>query len=903
MSFLENLSGEYLEEQYQQWQKDPGSLDPDWQAFFKGFELGLNRLPEGQTASLSDALKQSGVQSLLYRYRSIGHLLACTDPLSPCPLNHPQLELAEFGLAESDLESTFITRRFLKEKATLREILDALTETYCRSVGVEFMHIPDPAERQWLIDRMEPARNRHEFSHDEKLTILERLQEATLFEAFLHKKFLGQKRFSLEGGEIVIPLLDTLVRSAAAGGVKDLVMGMAHRGRLNVLANIFGKPLENIFAEFKDNLELGFVGDGDVKYHKGYSNDLSFGDATIHLSLAANPSHLEAVDPVVIGKGRARLVSHGPGGKKRVLPVLIHGDAAFAGQGVVTEVLNLSQIDGYQTGGTFHIVLNNQIGFTTEPAHARSTLYATDVAKMLSVPIFHVNGEDPEAAVYAARLALDYRQQFGKDVVVEVICYRRHGHNEGDEPFFTQPLMYERIRQRPPLHDVYSKRLVEQGLDPKAIEDQAAAIQQRLESSLEAEPQPQQLGFSSKWQDIQREYAVEKPTTAVREKDLLNWAGKLAHIPASFNAHRKIAKLIEKRRDSIENDSGVDWGTAEHLAFASLLSEGTPVRLSGQDSRRGTFNQRHSTLVDQKTGQLYVPLAFLEKGQADIQIYNSMLSEAAVLGFEYGYSLENPHGLTIWEAQFGDFVNGAQVIIDQFIAGSGTKWDRSSGLVMFLPHGYEGQGPEHSSARIERFLSLCADSNMLVATPSTPAQLFHLLRRQVKFSFRRPLVVFTPKSLLRHPPCIPQREDFPQGPFRHVLQDGAAVEGCKGMVMCSGKIYYELLEHLENTGSEGVSIVRIEQLYPLNCEELATISGQLPEQAPLIWLQEEPQNMGAWSYLAAQLETLFKRKPEYVGRKASAAPAVGSHRRHQQEQSELLATVSDIITNSPHAQR
>jgi len=897
VNFLENLSSDYLDEQYRLWQQNPDAVGSDWQAFFQGFELGRNRLPDGQTASLADALKQSGVQSLLYRYRSIGHLLACTDPLSPCPKKHPQLELSEFGLSDSDRDTAFVTRRFLKEKATLDEILAVMHDTYCRSIGVEFMHIQDPAERQWLIDRMEPNRNRAEFSHDEKLAILARLQEATLFEAFLHKKFLGQKRFSLEGGEVIIPLLDALARCASDSGVKDLVMGMAHRGRLNVLANIFGKPLENIFAEFKDNLELAFVGDGDVKYHKGYSNDIDLGDGrSLHLSLAANPSHLEVVDPVVIGKSRARLVGYGPGGKKKVLPVLIHGDAAFAGQGVVTEVLNLSQLDGYQSGGTFHIVLNNQIGFTTEPVHARSTLYATDVAKLLSVPIFHVNGEDPEAAVYAARLALEYRQQFGKDVVVEVICYRRYGHNEGDEPFFTQPLMYERIRQRPPLHDVYGQRLIEQGFAASTLEQQSEQIQQRLDQALEAQPQPQQIGFNAKWESIQRDYALEQPATGVAPETLHTLAEKLARIPEGFNAHRKIAKLLEKRKESVLGDSGIDWGTAEHLAFASLLTEKTPVRLSGQDSRRGTFNQRHSTLVDQKTGQLLVPLAFLEKGQADIQIYNSMLSEAAVLGFEYGYSLETPHGLIIWEAQFGDFANGAQVVIDQFIAGSGTKWDRSSGLIMFLPHGYEGQGPEHSSARIERFLSLCADSNMFVVTPSTPAQLFHLLRRQVKLSFRRPLVVFTPKSLLRHPACISTLDELATGSFHHTIYQGAEAQQCQTLLLCSGKIYYDLAAHLEKDNPEGVAIVRIEQLYPLNCQELTEIAEQLPKQTQLVWLQEEPQNMGAWGYLAPQLESLFKRKLEYVGRKASAAPAVGSHRRHQQEQQELLDKVMTIIS-------
>jgi len=896
VSFLENLSAEYLEQQYRLWQRDPAALGADWQAFFQGFELGLNRLPEGQTASLVDALKQSGVQSLIYRYRSIGHLLACTDPLSPCPESHPQLELAEFGLDDTDLARTFVTRRFLKEQATLGEILATLRDTYCRSVGVEYMHIQDPAERQWLIDRMEPARNRSEFSTEEKLTILQRLQEATLFEAFLHKKFLGQKRFSLEGGEVIVPLLDALVRAAAEDGVRDLVMGMSHRGRLNVLANIFGKPLENIFAEFTDNIELGFVGEGDVKYHKGFSNDLDFGNGrAIHLSLAANPSHLEAVDPVVLGKSRARHVGYGPGGKKKVLPVLLHGDAAFAGQGMVAEVFNLSQLDGYQSGGTVHVVVNNQIGFTTEPTHARSTLYATDVAKMLSVPIFHVNGEDPEAAVYVARLALEYRQRFGKDVVVEVICYRRHGHNEGDEPSFTQPLMYEKIKGRSPLHVLYGEQLVEEGIAVEQVKRQEDAIQKRLDDALEADLHPQQIGFRAKWEKIQREYAREHPDTTVSAETLERLADRITTVPNGFHAHPKVVKLLEKRRDSFADDT-IDWGLAEHLGFASLLVEKVPVRLSGQDSRRGTFNQRHAVLVDQKSAQLAAPLAFLEPGQADFQVYNSMLSEAAVLGFEYGYSLETPQGLTIWEAQFGDFVNGAQVIIDQFIAGSGTKWDRSSGLAMFLPHGYEGQGPEHSSARIERFLSLCADSNMLVAYPSTPAQLFHLLRRQVKFSFRRPLVVFTPKSLLRHPRCVSNRETLAKGAFQVMMTEGEVSSACSTLLMCCGKIYYDLREQLDDKLPDGLVLVRLEQLYPLDCVELESLAKKIADRTRLVWLQEEPGNMGAWSYLAPQLECLFGRRFEFVGRKAAAATAVGSHRRHQQEQQELMERVMEIIT-------
>ncbi|MGK2908021.1 MAG: 2-oxoglutarate dehydrogenase E1 component, partial [Desulfuromonadales bacterium] len=659
------------------------------------------------------------------------------------------------------------------------------------------------------------------------------------------------------------------------------------------------KPLENIFAEFQDNLELAFVGEGDVKYHMGYSADLSLtAGHNIHLSLAANPSHLEAVDPVVIGKCRARHVAYGPGGKKRVLPVLIHGDAAFAGQGLVAEVLNLSRIDGYQTGGTIHLVLNNQIGFTTSPAYARSTLYATDVAKMLMIPIFHVNGEDPESAVYASRLALEYRQEFGDDVVVEVICYRRHGHNEGDEPFFTQPLMYEKIRQRPPLHEIYAAHLIEKGIDSQVVVECANQITKRLEEALKGVPKPQtDMGFQAKWIGIQREYTPEEPETKVSEETLKRLAIRLSELPAGLNAHPKIARLLKRREESVLKGAEIDWANAEALAFASLLVENVPVRLSGQDSRRGTFNQRHSTLVDQKTGHLYVPLAFLERGQAAIQIYDSMLSEAAVLGFEYGYSLETPHGLTIWEAQFGDFANGAQVIIDQFIGTSGTKWDRSSGLVLFLPHGYEGQGPEHSNARIERFMNLCADNNMHVVYPSTPAQLFHLLCRQCKLPYRRPLIVFTPKSLLRLPDCSSTLEDLSQGSFQAILPCATPAEQVETLLLCSGKIFYELQGALEVDKRRDVGLLRIEQLYPLHQEKLEEALARYSNAKRIAWVQEEPKNMGPWPHLQYRLARALGRDTEYCGRRAAAAPAVGSHRRHNVEQQQII----DAALNSKEA--
>ncbi|MBW2477509.1 MAG: 2-oxoglutarate dehydrogenase E1 component [Deltaproteobacteria bacterium] len=880
-----NVSPEWLDAQYNLWQENPSQVAPDWRAFFEGFELAR----QAPSTDRELAAKESAVDSLIYRYRDLGHLLACTDPLSPCKSEHPLFSLEAFGLSEKDLDRTFYPLRFPKHVATLREIIALLKDTYCRTIGVEFMHIQDPAQRHWLKDRMETVRNQPKPTREDQIEILKTLQRATLFEAFLHKKFLGQKRFSLEGGEAMVPLLECLVAHAAQHSVSDMIMGMAHRGRLNVLANIFQKPLENIFAEFKDNLELAFVGDGDVKYHKGCSAERTVAGHKLHLSLVANPSHLEAVNPVVLGKCRARHAGYGPGGRKRVLPVLIHGDAAFAGQGTVAEVLNLSQIDGYQSGGTFHLVLNNQIGFTTEPVHARSTLYATDIAKMLMVPIFHVNGEDPEAVVWTTQMALDYRQKFARDVVVEVICYRRHGHNEGDEPFFTQPLMYEKIRQRPPLHKVYAQTLIDQGVDPKqiaALEEQTTAS---LESALDT-PQTEQkdIGYRDKWSHVRRDYRPEVPETAVPAERLKDLSTRLVDIPESFQVHRKIAALLRKRHDAVTSGEGIDWANAEALAFASLLVEQVPVRLSGQDSRRGTFNQRHAAVVDQKNGQLYFPLAFLERGQAAIQIYNSILSEAAVLGFEYGYSLETPEGLCIWEAQFGDFANGAQVIIDQFISGSGTKWDRSSGLVLYLPHGYEGQGPEHSSARIERFLSLCANHNMQVAYPSTPAQLFHLLRRQIKVSWRRPLVIFTPKSLLRLPACTSTLQELSEGTFHNILPCPAAKEDVRILLLCTGKIYYELLEAKQDKKRQDVGLLRIEQIYPFDSNQLLDTLAGYPNAKQLIWVQEEPANMGAWPFLRSELQKALGQEPRYIGRKAAAATAVGSHRRHQQEQQELI---------------
>ena len=890
MSFVEALSPDWIEAQYLLWKQTPDSVSPEWRSFFAGFDLGREggAPPPDEEANRQAQLRQSGVQSLIYRYRDLGHLLACTDPLNPCPLSHPFLELSAFGLSETDLDTIFSNRRFLKTSAPLREILATMRETYCRYLGVEFMHIQDPEERQWLIDRMEPSRNLPELTPDDRLRILRHLQEATLFEEFLHRKFIGQKRFSLEGGETVIPLLDETIISAARLGVRNVMIGMAHRGRLNVLANIFHKPVENIFAEFADNQEYHVVGEGDVKYHKGYSIVQEIEGARVRLSLAFNPSHLEVVNPVVEGRVRARQQRIGDTKRTEVIAVLIHGDAAFAGQGVVAETLNLSQLEGYTTGGTIHIIINNQIGFTTLPEDSRSTPYSTDVAKMLMAPIFHCHGEEPEAAIQAVRLAVAYRQEFHRDVIIEMTCYRRYGHNEGDEPFFTQPLMYDKIKARPPVQKLYAERLRQLGVAEATISGMAAAYSEKLNGALGKKAEPVAVGFKELWADMQREYEPLTVATGVERERLKELSRKVATLPPGFTPHPKIAQLYQRRLDAITAGQGVDWGNAETLAYATLLSDGVPVRLSGQDSRRGTFNHRHATLHDLKSGASHEPLTTICQEGTTFQVFNSMLSEAAVLGFEYGYSLESPKGLTLWEAQFGDFANGAQVIIDQFIAAGESKWDRSSGLIMLLPHGYEGQGAEHSSARMERYLQLCALNNMIVAYPTTPAQIFHLLRRQAMLPFRKPLVVFTPKSLFRNPACVSSLDDLVDGSFRELLPAPATDTTLKTLLICTGKIYYDLLERQQRDQRNDVAIVRVEQLYPLRLDLLKEAMSVGMPGTRFIWVQEEPRNMGAWHYIRPNLNRTVGREVGYIGRAEEAAPAVGSHKLHKQEQERII---------------
>jgi len=887
---ISDISGAWLESIYNKWLQESESVGPDWQIFFAGycFSNELTRLQSPlSTLNEVESHKLSGVQSLIYRYRNLGHLQACINPLSPCLLEHPYLSLSNFGLDQGDLDESYFCQRYMKSSATLREIITTMQETYCREIGVEFMHIQEPSERQWLIDRMEPCHNRPNITFESRMHLLESLHEATLFETFLQKRFPGHKRFSLEGGEVLIPVLDDIVRNCPASGITDIVIGMAHRGRLNVLVHILEKPYENIFAEFRDSMSIGMDGDGDVKYHKGYSAERKLFNGKVHVTLSANPSHLEAVNPVVEGKCRARQDRYGTNSAHLVLPILIHGDSAFAGQGSVMETLNMSRLDGYTTGGTLHIVLNNQIGFTTVPRDTRSTLYATDVSKMLACPVFHVQGESPEAALHAIRLAMEYRQEYGRDVVVELICYRRHGHNEGDEPSFTQPLMYRQIASRPSVNRIYHNTLIESGIEVNKLDHIEQEVAKRLEDSYEKPARNNDVGFHDAWSLISREYQTDVVDTCVPAEKLLLLSRRLAELPPGFIPHAKIHALLQRRFESVLKNSGIDWGNAETLAYATLLDEGVSVRISGQDSRRGTFSHRHCVLHDVNDDSVYTPLATVVRDGAVFQSWDSLLSEFGVLGFEYGYSLETPHGLTLWEAQFGDFANGAQVIIDQFIASGETKWNRASGLVLLLPHGYEGQGAEHSSARIERFLQLCADNNMVVVYPTTPAQMFHVLRRQIKQAFRKPLILFTPKSLLRHPRCISTVEELSTGLFHEVISDLTVQSSVRRVLICSGKIYFDLIEEREKRGITDTVIIRIEQLYPLRIDLLDDELSRCPNDSSFVWVQEEPENMGAWQHIRPVL-TKRCNSLRFVGRPADSCPAVGSHRLHIEQQNLII---------------
>jgi len=921
------LNAGFVAEIRQRYEVDPDSVDESWADLFGPHGTAPHRVASApgsassRDAALRDAApaapdlsspqvaeKYARVLRLIHAYRARGHRIADTDPLEGRSEDFPELDPAHYGLGSDDLEKPFFAGNLPGGPIqTLAQILDRLKATYCRKVGVEFTHIQDPGRRQWLLRRMEASENATRFPPEEQLRIFEKVCAADLFERFLQTKFLGQKRFSLEGAEALIPLLDTVVEECPGHGVRELIIGMAHRGRLNVLSNIMGKSLESMFSEFEDiEVRESPFGSGDVKYHKGYSSDRrAQSGERIHLSLTANPSHLEAVDPVVEGRARAKQVRAGDSSGHQHLPVLIHGDAAFAGQGMVAETLNLSNLRGYTTGGTLHVVVNNQIGFTATPEEARSTLYATDVAKMIQVPIFHVNGDDAEAVVHCLKLAFSYRQRFGDDVVVDLVCYRRHGHNEGDEPSFTNPLLYEKIRKHEPLRAIYTTHLVRAGVlsaaDVKRIEeDLSEQLQQALQVIKTRAPEPDEpYDPRGPWTGFSRTALGKGPDTAVSAERLAQIAEALASTPADFEVHRKLQALLERRRKMVAEDAPIDWAMGEALAFGSLLVEGTPVRLSGQDSSRGTFSQRHAVLVDQRSGLEYAPLDHISETQARFEVYNSHLSEAAVLGFEYGYSLADPTTLTLWEAQFGDFANGAQVIIDQFITSAHVKWQRMSGLVMLLPHGFEGQGPEHSSARVERFLQLCAEDNLQIANCTTPAQYFHLLRRQMRRAYRAALVIFTPKSLLRAPRAVSKVADFRDGAFSSVLDDPAIQdpERVRRVLLCSGKVYYDLVAHREERdgvaageAAGDVAIVRLEELYPWPAQALAQIRERYVATDRLVWVQEEPANMGPWGFVRERLPDVLNgnTKLAYAGRSASASPASGSHRMHREQQRALL---------------
>lgn len=890
-----------VEQLYTKWCNDPNSVDASWQAFFEGYSLGSG----GQTSGGDEesGRLQSGVTRLIDAYRDIGHYLADLDPLelSPPRESHELLDLGEFSLSDADLDRTFYTKLFPTQSGSLRDIIAALRQTYSGKIGIEFMHISNRRVRQWLQEKMEPRRNQPNLNSKQKRRILLKLYSAELLETFLHTHYMGQKRFSLEGGETLIPLLDSIIETSGSQNVNEIVMGMPHRGRLNVLTNILEKPYGLVFGEFEGNIPNTVGGDGDVKYHLGFSSDhyCETGEV-VHLTLCPNPSHLEAVDPVVEGRTRAKQRKDKNRDRRKVLPILIHGDAAFAGQGLVAETLNLSQLRGYKTGGTIHVVVNNQIGFTTFPMDSRSSRYCTDVAKMIEVPIFHVNGEDPEAVAYVASLASEFRQTFQMDVVIDLVCYRRHGHNEGDEPAFTQPLMYQEIRKRSSIRQIYTDRLVASGeLTQDEAETLAETFKEKLEKIYievhnEKERKTQALPetYSGSWTGLKRSYDWTPVETGVQRERLAHIAQVSCKAPEGFTMHPTLERVLAPRVQQIAENGPINWGFAECLAFGSLAMDGTPVRLSGQDCGRGTFSQRHAVLTDFKTGDRYVPLQHLSETQADFSVYDSMLSEAAVLGFEYGYSLDMPKMLILWEAQFGDFANGAQVIIDQFIASAESKWGRSSGLVMLLPHGYEGQGPEHSSGRVERFLQLCAEENMQVVNASTPAQYFHLLRRQVNRAFRKPLVVMTPKSLLRHKNAVSTVDELVSGRFHEVLDDSTVQDPRKvrKVLLCSGKVYYDLIAKRELEGKEGeVAIVRVEQLHPWPAEILKPILNRYADSATQwTWVQEESQNNGYWSFVSPRLHELMGWPFDYVGRDASASPATGSHHVHEHEQAQLV---------------
>ncbi len=919
VNFSERANVAVVEEQYQRWLDNPESVDASWRAFFQGFTLGADgrslaggtavstaAAPSAGTSADSCIPKQSQVDSLIYHYRAIGHIDADINPLAGAPKSSPRLALATFGLNESDLDRTFETGHYLSGgQMKLRDIIASLRETYCGKIGVEYVHIQDTEVRRWLQDRIEPTKQKPSFNKQQKVRILRRVHKAELFEKFLHTKYVGQKRFSLEGGETIIAALDAVIDSCPELGVKEIVMGMAHRGRLNVLCSTLRKSFDELFEKFSENYIPDTVaGDGDVKYHLGYEAILTTTSGKkVEVRLAPNPSHLEIVNPVVEGKARARQrIRNDLEARTSVLPLLIHGDAAVAGQGIVAETLNFSQLPGYTTGGTLHFVINNQIGFTTDPQDSRSTKYCTDVAKMIEAPIFHVNGDDPEAVCMVAQLALEFRVKWKRDVFIDMYCYRKHGHNETDEPSFTQPKLYQTIAAHPLVSAIYTKQLVDEGSVTIAEGDKikaeyTATLEENLEKAKAREAsraakrkEDPNAVFKGSTAEFQPGYSFAKVETKVSAKLIDQVFAGLTRIPDGFKIHPKIKRFVDARAEAHKNGGPFDWGMGEALAFGTLMLEGTPIRLSGQDCERGTFSHRHAVWSDVETGQKYSPLKNLDPKQARFCVYNSLLSENAVLGFDYGYSLDYPELLCLWEAQFGDFANGAQVVIDQFLVSGESKWQRNSGIVLLLPHGYEGQGPEHSSARLERFLQACAEDNIQVANCTTPAQFFHLLRRQMRRDFLKPLIVMSPKSLLRHPAAVSHLDDFTKGAFEEIIDDNTAK--ADRVILCSGKVYYDLVDYRAKNNLANTAIVRVEQLYPLHTKRLAELAKKYAN-AKLVWCQEEPENMGAARWISPQLEAAFGRKVAYAGRPAAASPAVGLLAKHR---TQLAAFLKEAFT-------
>tara|TARA_Y100000746_G_scaffold115734_2_gene99081 strand:+ start:47 stop:2869 length:2823 start_codon:yes stop_codon:yes gene_type:complete len=902
----------FLEENYEQWRINPKSVDANWQAFFEGFELGSQLEPDLDSKNNSngkasktnlndptpalpvvDPMQQGRLSHLLFAYRMLGHYIANLDPLGFNKRDLPELELHNFKFTDADLDREFNagTAGGGGQK-TLREILQILKDTYCRTVGAQYMHIQKFEIRRWLRDRMESTRNRPIFSDEKKRRILKNLIDAEHFEKFLHTSYVGQKRFSLEGGETLIPVLDAIIEGAPKRGIFKIAMGMAHRGRLNVLANIIGKDYKFLFDEFSDNyVQQDALGDGDVKYHLGYENTRTTSDGNkVSINLAPNPSHLEAVSPVVQGKARAfQRILNDSSERKKVLPVVIHGDAAFIGQGIVAETFNMSQLAGYRTGGTVHIIINNQIGFTTLPHDARSTLYCTSTAKMLDVPIFHVNGNDPIAAVHCIEMALDFRQRFSRDVVVDIVCYRKHGHNEGDEPSFTQPRLYAAIADQPLISDLLLKSLKNENVvSQEDAETFRNAFQIALECARnESRSETHKLKPAIK-SSLSSPELLEHIDTKVNLNRLREVGLPLTSEPPKFNLNPKIKRLIKQRREMVEGKRPIDWGLAEALAFGTLLTENIPIRLTGQDVRRGTFSHRHAVYYEVGTRERYIPLQKLAAKQGNFRIFNTPLTEAAVLGFEFGYSLDYPNMLLLWEAQFGDFANGAQVIIDQFITSSESKWNETSNIVLLLPHGYEGQGPEHSSGRLERFLQSCAEDNIQVGNFTTPSNLFHALRRQVLRPINKPLILMTPKSLLRDPRCTSSLEEITNGGFNEIIPDTKSNSGAKRIIFCTGKVYFDLEEYRENNNIDNTAIIRIEQHYPLHSSKLIDAVKNHPEADRFVWCQEESENMGAWFFMESRLRRLLNQEIIYAGREASASPATGSRAIHQLEQTKLI---------------